>query len=185
MDLKQAILGRRAIREYANTEVDEATIQSLIEDAVHAPSAVNRQPWAFTVVRDKSVMSRLSDKAKAYMLASTAPESHDEHFRVHLANPDFDIFYHAPVLVVISAARQDRWNAEDCALAAENLMLSAYAAGLGTCWIGLAQGFLNTPEGKAMLGIDEASVPVAPIIVGRPKNVPPAVLRNVPAVRWI
>ena len=53
-------------------------------------------------------------------------------------------------------------------LAAENLMLAAYAAGLGTCWIGVAQGFLNALDGKAMLGLPAAWVPVAPVIVGHP-----------------
>jgi len=37
---------------------------------------------------------------------------------------------------------------EDCALAAENLMLAAHGVGLGSCWIGLAQGLLNTPDGN-------------------------------------
>lgn len=74
---------------------------------------------------------------------------------------------------------------EDCALAAQNLMLAAYAAGLGSCWIGFAQSFLNTPEGKALLGLPSAWVPVAPIIIGYPKTTPDPVPRNEPLIRWI
>jgi hypothetical protein len=55
-------------------------------------------------------------------------------------------------------------------LAAENLMLAAYAAGLGTCWTGFAQTFLNTPDGKNVLGRPAAWVSVAPNIVGDPKR---------------
>jgi nitroreductase len=77
------------------------------------------------------------------------------------------------------------WIVEDCALAAENLMLTAHAAGLGSCWIGFAQGFLNTPAGKSMAGLPEPWVPVAPIIVGHPKAAPPPVPRNAPEVRWV
>jgi nitroreductase len=54
------------------------------------------------------------------------------HLQSTLENPDLDIFYHAPALVVISAP-EGTWIVEDCALAAENLMLAACAAELGTC----------------------------------------------------
>jgi nitroreductase len=70
-------------------------------------------------------------------------------------------------------------------LAAENLMLAAYAAGFGTCWIGFAQSFLNTPDGKKALGLPDAWVPVAPLIAGRPKAMPPLVPRQEPEVRWV
>lgn len=52
-------------------------------------------------------------------------------------------------------------------------MLAAHAAGLGSGWIGFAQSFLNTSDGKNALGLPPAWVPVAPIIVGYPKPAPP------------
>ena len=64
-------------------------------------------------------------------------------------------------------------------------MLAAYAVGLGSCWIGFAQSFLNTPAGKSMLGLPAAWVPVAPIIVGHPKGSPPSVPRKEPVIRWV
>src|ERR1035441_10107172 len=56
MDLNQAIIGRRAVRGYTKEAIDERTIRGLVDAAVHAPSAVNQQPWAFTVVRDQSLL---------------------------------------------------------------------------------------------------------------------------------
>lgn len=185
MDIKQAINGRRAVRDYTSQPVDENTIRGLIDAAIQAPSAVNQQPWMFTVVRDQKLLDRLSREAKAHMLATMPPNGHAEHFRSHLTDPALQIFYHAPVLILISAAAQGSWIVEDCALAAENLMLAAHAAGLGSCWIGFAQGYLNTPEGKAVLGLPPAWVPVAPIIVGHPRAAPPAVPRNAPEIRWV
>jgi nitroreductase len=185
MDLSKAITGRRAVREYTKEVVDEETIRHLIDAAVHAPSAVNQQPWTFTVVRDQSVLDRISRDAKAHMLATMPASSHSDHIRSLLNDPNFHIFYHAPVLILISAVAEGPWAVEDCALAAENLMLAAYAAALGTCWIGFAQSFLNTPAGKTMLGLPVACVSVAPIIVGHPKAAPPPVPRKEPAVRWI
>ncbi len=185
MDINDAIFGRRSIREYSARSVDEPTIRRLIDAAVHAPNAVNQQPWTFTVVRDQGVLERVSRDAKAHMLANMPAGPQSDHFRSLLGDPNFQIFYHAPVLIVISATAPGPWIVEDCALAAENLMLAAYAAGLGTCWIGFAQSFLNTPEGKEALGLPSAWVPVAPIIVGPPEAVPPAVARKQPVIRWV
>lgn len=184
MDLNDAIMARRSVREYTAEPVDEPTIRRLIDAAVHAPNAVNQQPWTFTVVRDQSVLDRVSSAAKAHMQANMPAGVHSARFPM-LGDPSFHIFYHAPVLILISAVAAGPWIVEDCALAAENLMLAARAAGLGSCWIGFAQGYLNTPEGKQALGLPAATVPVAPIIVGHPKGTPPAVARKEPEVRWV
>lgn len=178
MDIREAIYGRRAVREYSDAPVDDATLLQLIDAAIQAPSAVNQQPWSFTIVRDQSLLARISRDAKAHMLGTLADGPASDHFRGLLSNPGFHIFYHAPVLVLISAAADSPWAVEDCSLAAENLMLAAYAAGLGTCWIGFAQRWLGTADGKDAVGLAAGSVPVAPIIVGHPKAWPPAVPRK-------
>jgi nitroreductase len=118
------------------------------------------------------------------MLDNIPPGAHAERFKTMLSDPNFHIFYHAPVLILIAATSPGPWIAEDCALVAENLMLAACAAGLGSCWIGFAQGFLNTPAGKSMARLPEACVPVAPVIVGHPKTVAPQVPRKGPDIRW-
>lgn len=185
MDIAQAISGRHSVREYTDEPVDPKVISDLIKAAVLAPNAVNDQPWTFTVVRNQSALNRISDGAKAHMVATMEGNPHSDHFRKRLGDPNYQIFYHAPALVLISAKAQGPWIVEDCALAAENLMLAAYAAGLGSCWIGFAQGYLNTKEGKAILGLPAEWVAVAPIIVGHPKNPTAPVPRNPPEIRWI
>ena len=185
MDVNEAISGRRSLREYTAQPVDERIIRRLIDAAVHAPNAINQQPWTFTVVRDQSVLDRISRNAKSHMIATMPAGPQSDHFRSLLNDPNFHIFYHAPVLILISAVAEGPWAVEDCALAAENLMLAAYAAALGTCWIGFAQSFLNTPDGKKVLGLPAAWVSVAPIIVGHPKAAPPPVPRKEPEIRWV
>lgn len=184
MELNDAINGRRAVREYTPAVVGESEIRHLIDAAIQAPSAINQQPWRFTVVRDVKILSRISDEAKAHILRRPPTELASHHFQSLLEDPAFNIFYNAPILIVISAAAGP-WAVEDCALAAENLMLSAHAAGLGTCWIGFAQAWLATPEGKALLMLPESEIPVAPIIVGHPKSASAAVPRHAAQIRWL
>ena len=173
------------MRQFTADPVDEKTILELIDAAVQAPSAVNQQPCSFCVVRDKNLLARISREAKSYMLKNTPVGLMSHHFSEVLNDANFDIFYHAPVLVVISTAADIPWATEDAALAAENLMLASRAAGLGSCWIGFSQNWLGTPEGKATLNLPAAYKPIAPIIVGHPKAVPAQVPRKAPEIRWI
>ena len=181
MNIQEVVYGRRSVREYTAKDVDQETIRQLIDAGTHAPSAINQQPWAFTVVRDQALLDRVSREAKAILLS----EQHPEHVHSLLSEEGFHIFYRAPVLVLISATEQGAWIVEDCALAAANMMLCAYAAGLGSCWIGFAKRYLNTPAGKAALDLPNSYVPVAPIILGHPKGSAPGVARNKPLVTWI
>lgn len=185
MNLQQAIYSRRSVREYTAEAVDEASIRQLINAAVQAPSAVNRQPWSFRVVRDQALLTRISDRAKAHMLATTPAGQLSQHFQGILSDRSFNIFYHAPALILICSLIDDPWAVENCALAAENLMLTACAVGLGTCWIGFARGWLCTSEGKSALSLPATCVPVAPIIVGHPKSPAAGVHRKEPDIRWI
>jgi nitroreductase len=185
MHLGEAITGRRSTRDYTAEAVDDESIRRLIDAAVHAPSASNGQPWAFTVVRDQDLLDRVSEDSKSHMLATLPAGPQSDRRRTSLSDPDFQIFHHAPALILISGIAQGPWIVEDCSLAAQNLMLAAYAEGLGTCWIGYAQGFLNTPEGKSALGLPGAWVPVAPIIVGHPKTVSTPAPRKEPEIRWV
>jgi nitroreductase len=185
LDINQAISGRRSTRDFTAQAVDDETIKVLIDAAIKAPSASNVQPWTFTVVRDQALLDRISQGAKAHMLATLPDSPQAARYRAMLSEAGFHIFYNAPALIVISGVAEGPWVVENCALATENLMLAAYAAGLGTCWIGFAQGYLNTPEGKTALGIPEAWVPVAPIIVGHPAAEIPPTSRKAPEIRWI
>ena len=185
MDLKEALYTRRAVRSFSAAPVDGAVVRQLIDAAIQAPSAVNEQSWSFCVVSDKTVLAEISRKAKAHLLATTPAGLLSHHFEQILGDAQFDIFYHAPVLIVICSSNSNPWAVENCALAAENLMLAARADGLGTCWIGFAQQWLRTPEGKALLKLPENYLPVAPIIVGHPRSFPPAVTRKPPEIHWI
>ncbi len=182
MNVTEAILARRAVRAYAPRKVDDATLRSLLRAAVQAPSAMNRQPWLFSIVQDAARLRRYSDRAKAMLLVAMASDAKAAHYRDLLASPGFDIFYDATTLVVIGPGERGAYTDADCWLAAENLMLAACEAGLGSCCIGFAIPVLNTPEVKAELGLPASGVAVAPLILGYPAAAPPPVERAEPKI---
>jgi nitroreductase len=185
MDVTQAIYHRRAVRAFTRASVTAATLRTLIEAATQAPSAINLQPWRFAVVQRRETLRRIAEAAKNHLLSLMQPESPFLRFRPLLEDPACDILHGAPALVVICATSEAPQAAEDCAMAAQNLMLAAYAQGLGTCCIGLARPWLNQQEGKRLLGIPPECVPVVPLIVGEPAAVPPAPGRHAPHIDWV
>jgi nitroreductase len=184
MDVTEAIYERRATRDFTTAPVAADILTKLVEAAIQAPSAFNAQPWHFTIIRNPALLDRISAAAKPYMLQTLDPKSAPNGIREHLNNPDFHVFYHAPAMILISG-KEGEWIAEDVGLAAENLMLAAHSAGLGTCWIGFAQPWLKTPEGKRAVELNQSYMPIAPIIVGYPREAPSPVPRNPPLLHWI
>lgn len=184
IDVRSAIYGRRAVRRYKDEGVDRARLEMLLHAAIQAPSAMNRQPWAFAVIEGRERLEDLSGQAKRYLASLPAtdfpldPEM--------LADPAVNIFHGAPVLVVVCATSADAQAAEDCCLAAENLMLAAYGVQLGTCPIGLSREWLALPEIKSQLGIPPNLVPVFPVVAGHPDEEPrKSHGRHIPIVFWL
>ncbi len=186
MNVIEAITHRRSVRAYTDAPVAKKTLDELVQAAILAPSAFNAQPWHFTIIQNAALLYRISGESKALMLKAIdqAPTSRAAAMRAHLIDPDFHVFYHASAVILISAIADD-WAAEDAALAAQNLMLAAYAQGLGSCWVGFAQKWLQTAEGKEAIQLSPQYQPIAPIIVGYPKGETATVPRKVPLVHWI
>ncbi|HUB66208.1 MAG TPA: nitroreductase [Candidatus Methylacidiphilales bacterium] len=183
MELTEAIYGRRSTRAFSPEPVTKTVLESLIDAALQAPSARNEQPWEFVIIQNRPLLDQISEASKAHIRAMEK-SSLSLHFHTTVGKPDFHIFYHAPALIVISA-KPDDWTVENASLAAENLMLAAHAQGLGTCWIGLAQRWLVTPEGRRTIGVSEEFQPVAPIIVGHPAEAMPPISHHPARLRWI
>ncbi|HVU00302.1 MAG TPA: nitroreductase family protein [Polyangiaceae bacterium] len=165
MNVIEAIHARRAVRSYSPRAVEEREISSLLGAAVQAPSAMNAQPWSFVVVQDRARLKRYSDRAKSLLLSS-AGDGKTRRYEGMLRDENFNVFYDAGTLIVICAKEGGPYVQADCWLAAQNLMLAACEAGLGTCCIGFAVPVLNTPEVKAELGIPSDVGAIAPLIVG-------------------
>jgi nitroreductase len=163
-------------------------LNELLRAAVQAPTAIHEEPWVFAVVQNRELLERISTRAKA-MWPKEAPARHDasslpraSHFARMVADPDFNLFYDAGTLIVIGARPLGQFVTADCWLAAENLMLAACAAGLGTCVIGSAVAALNTLEIRSRLNFPADIRIVAPLVVGHPRGPMPQSSRHYPDV---
>ena len=152
MDLSEAIKGRRSVRTFRPDEVSEKDVGRLIEAAVSAPSAGNIQPWELVVVRKPGIRRKLVEAAYGQLFIEEAP------------------------VVIVVCANEDRSSQryglrgktlfclQDTAAATQNMLLTAYSLGLGTCWVGA----FKEDEVREALKIPMGIRPVAIVPVGYP-----------------
>ena len=182
MNVLDAIHNRRSIRRYADRQIPEEVIGRLLEAAAWAPSAHNRQPWRFVVVRSSSIRQTLAkamgDRLRADRLADGDP--------VEVVEADAHRSYSritgAPTVVVFCLTMKEmdvypderRQKAEHAmasqgtAMAIQNLLLTAHAEGLGACWLcaplfapTIVQAVLGLPPDWAPQGLVTMGYPVA------------------------
>lgn len=178
------IYARHSVRAYAQTPIDSPTIQTLLDAAVHAPTAMHEEPWAFVVVQAPALLHRVSDLAKPIFVEEVRyRNAHGTgHSFEHFTRADFNIFHEANTLIIICAKPLGPFVVADCWLAAENLMLAAQAIGLGSCVIGSAVAALNIHKIKTELGIPDEYSAIAPIVVGIPSGESRASPRKEPLI---
>jgi nitroreductase len=116
-------------------------------------------------------MKQMSDTAKPALIRML-PDVGDEGLmglKKRLSDPQYNIFYNAPLLIFISGIKSP-YTVYDCPMAAQNMMLAAYTLGIGSCWIGTAVALANDPKFKKELGVPDDHDVHAAIIFGYPKG---------------
>jgi nitroreductase len=163
---------QRACRAFSDASVSDAEVAQLLEAATHAPSAENRQPWEFVVVRDAGTRTEIGD------LTRRAWETHGRAFSETRLGPnllaDVDAgamggIAHAPVHIVVCADIErglETTVASSIFPAVQNLLLGATALGLGSALTTIATSFRS--ELASLLALPEHVVPVAVVPVGVP-----------------
>ena len=165
MRIPEVIKVRRSIRSFYDRDLSDAEVAVLVEAACCAPSAGNRQPWEFIVVREGENKHRLAKAAYGQTFIAEAPVVF-----VVCADPGR------------SASRYGRRGAElyclqDTAAAVQNLLLTAVANGMGACWVGA----FDEGEVADSLGMPEGMRPIAIVPVGYPAERPPPRSRRSPS----
>jgi nitroreductase len=174
-EIMKVIKNRRSVRVFSGEQIKREELDMILEAGKYAPSAAGKQAWHFTVIQDQQILDEISSEAKRIY------RSMDNEFLQSLgSNEQFQTFFHAPTVVVISGEVNSIAPNSDCAVAAQNIMLAAEALQIGSCWISAAAVITQTGEGKEIikkLGLPEGYAPFNSIALGYKKvegtNAPP------------
>lgn len=149
MDALEAIMTRRSIRKYTDEPVTDEEVQTLLKAAMAAPSAANKQPWHFVVVRDRALREAFT---KFHPHSAMLPDA-------------------ALGILVCGDTKLELptgyW-VQDCSAATQNLLLAAHALGLGAVWLGITPRDDRVAETKALFGLPDHVIPLGMIAIGRP-----------------
>ena len=121
--------GRRSIRSFQDTPISEKEINMILEAGRWAPSASNRQPWEFIVIKNKEILLKL---AKCLSYGRFMKEAL------------------VAIAIVAKIKTSPKWYLIDTSLVSMNMMLMAWSLGIGTCWIGA----MNREKAKEIIGLD-------------------------------
>lgn len=147
--LYQAIRERRSIRRYEPRPIPRAVLVRLLEAAMWAPSAHNRQPWRFVVLTRKADKQRLARAMGRQLRADRRADGVDEAMIAQDAQRSYKRLTGAAALVLICLTMADMDQYPDerrqtcehimavqgVAMAAQNLLLAAHVEGLGGVWM--------------------------------------------------
>ncbi len=167
------VAGRqRACREFSEKPVTDEQLAPLLEAATHAPSAENRQPWEFVIVRDASTRAAIGDLTRRAWEAHGRPFSETRLTPKLLADVERGAtggIAAAPVQVVVCADLERGLQATVASSiypAVQNLLLAATASGLGSALTTLTTAYAG--ELRALIGLPDTVMPVAVVPVGWP-----------------
>ena len=182
MDAIEAIHGRRSIRDYAPTAVEHDLIETIVWDAVQAPSTPisGAQPWVFNIVEGVERVAECGARALQYA-KDHRPDGPGFGW---VDRTDFSVFFNAPVIVIISGRADNSQAPAECCRAGQNLMISAHARGLGTCWVGSPTLWVSDPAVRAELGVPPDHQPFAVFTLGYPATTPTGQPRERPLIVW-
>lgn len=182
MNVLEAIHGRRSVRAYTPEAVPRTLLEDLLWDAAQAPTPPQSgdTPWAFVVIEGRERLSQLGKKALAHARQHRG-QSPDWDW---CDRPGFKVFWDAPVAVLICAQTGPAETGFDCCRAGQNLLLAAYARGLGSCWVGAPLPWLRSAGVAAHLGVPAGFVPAAVIVLGHVAEVPSGHPRSRPHIVW-
>jgi nitroreductase len=149
MNVLEILKSRRSIRKYKSKPVEDEKIMRCLEAAQWAPSASNKQPWEFLIVKDEKMRKKFAEIHPYAKFVAESPVVF-----VPLTNPNIHSKYHM----------------SDTGLTILHFMIQAHAEGLGTCWAGVI-GTSFEPKLKKLLNIPQHLNIMALVALGYPDQV--------------
>ena len=149
MEVLEAITTRASIRSYTNQPLTEQELNTLLLAGFCAPSAMNRRPWHFIVVREKSRLQEIGEHSSYGKMIPKA------------------------AVCIIVCGDQERTTfpellTNDCSAAIQNILLAAHGIGLGAVWCGVVKGQEFYRYLKEGFQLPETIEPEGVIAVGYP-----------------
>lgn len=186
MELYEAIYGRRSIRKYQTTKVEDEKLIKLAQAAITAPNGGNAQPWDFIFITDSELINKLCkilEEVHGEYFSKARKDSIDGE-RLEKTIASYGRMANAPAFVIVCLNIRNQqlqkpyeewtgtWAQHSIAAAMENLILAAAAEGLGTCWLGTPSWKSNTI--RQLLNIPEHVEIAAMSPIGYPDESPKA-----------
>ena len=140
----KAIMERYSCRNFSGAPLTSEQVKCLIDAALAAPSAVNRQPWRLIVIMDKMIIEEM-DAEGMDILASGKDKAAYERMK----SRGGELFYNAPLLVLI-LSDGSKWGMLDSGILCQNIAIAAQSIGLATCIVGMAAIPLGGPNGAEL-----------------------------------
>lgn len=150
------IMTRTSIRAYQERAVEDEKVEAMLRAAMAAPTAGNKQPWKFVVIKDKNTLKEISDTIRNMCMAQYAPLAIVVCGDMENTFPD---------------EGREYWS-QDASAATENLLLAAHSMGLGAVWCGVYPITERVKFIQNLLQLPENIVPLNVIPVGYPEEEP-------------
>lgn len=149
MEAIDCLLNRRSIRKFSGAPVSREILNRLLEAGMYAPSARNYQPWHFVLITKKHLREKVCD---FHPYASMLPEAA------------------AGILVCgdLGIEPNEAYINQNCAAATQNILLAAFAQGLGSVWLGLYPREDRVEGARKLFGLPQHILPVSLIALGYP-----------------
>ena len=172
-DVLTAIATRKSVRKFdASRPVEDAKVEKILKAAMCAPSAMDRRPWEFIVVKDKAQLQKLGERL-----------------------PYSRVGNGAQLAIVVCGSldnglpgRSKEYWIHDCSAATMNILLAAHGLGLGAVWTGVYPGEERIAAVREILSIPDGYAPLNVIPIGYPAEDPPAKdkwnAKKIHADRW-
>lgn len=150
----RTLLTRRSVREYADREIPQEVIRTILEAGMSGPSCVNARDWAFIAVTDPEMLGRMAD-------ANGRPAE-------PLRGAKLGVLICGDLERAFSGA-PDYW-VIDATIAAQNMTIAAEALGLGSVWLGTWPQMRRVQAQSALFGLPEHIVPHSILAFGYPRE---------------
>ena len=147
----EKIKSRRSIRTFVSAEVDDRTIDTIIEAGTWAPSGLNNQPWKFVVIKGREMLDKLSRQTVYTHVIKNAPVC----IAVFLDNKAS--YHREKDIQAIGACLQ-------------NMLLAIHHLGLGGVWLG--EILKNRKQVEALLEVPDGVELMAVVALGHPAEKP-------------